>query len=152
MRLSLWAISITSAPHNEDMKLPFPVKCRCFVPVTQGGTTSRMSPCQISETCSPFIKAKHLTSNVTAVWPAICCLAEGHRPWAQHQSVGQCGPFLPAFCSSNGSCMLLSELSTWRQPEEIDQISIAMSAEVTFYECFLGSEGPMEVQVVTHLV
>lgn len=116
-RRSLWAISITSAPHNGDMKLPFPVKSCCFVPVTQGGTTSRMSPCQISETCSPFIKPKHLTSNVTAVWLAICCLALGHRPWAQHQSVRQCGPFPPAFCSSNGTCMLLSELSGQRRTE-----------------------------------
>lgn len=99
----LRSISVMSAPHNGDMKLSFPVKPRCFVPVTRAGMASHTFPCQISETCSPFIRAKHLTSNVTAVWPAICCLAVGHRLWALHQSVGQCAPYLTSFCSFNGT-------------------------------------------------
>lgn len=38
------------------------------------------------------------------------------------------------------------------QSKETDQISIGVSAVVGFYECFLGSEGPMEVRVGTFLL
>ncbi len=38
------------------------------------------------------------------------------------------------------------------QPKETDPISIGVSAVVAIYQCFLGSEGPMEVQVVIYLV
>lgn len=38
------------------------------------------------------------------------------------------------------------------QPKETDQICIGVSAVVAFYQCFVGSEGPMEIQVVIYLM